>query len=154
MSISRRIVIRGMVLVSTVGLSGCLFAAAAGAGGAIHFSGHTAEAIVERSVAARTRLQKQKGSRLAQPSSSRKLGGNDMALAVAETLAAEAIEVTASHNEDSGAKRSFEGTKGDLDVRVSLERDGMGTKVRVSAQRNAASWDDDYAAMLLAKIIA
>lgn len=129
MSISRRIVIRGMVLVSTVGLSGCLFAAAAGAGGAIHFSGHTAEAIVERSV-------------------------DDMALAVAETLAAEAIEVTASHNEDSGAKRSFEGTKGDLDVRVSLERDGMGTKVRVSAQRNAASWDDDYAAMLLAKIIA
>jgi hypothetical protein len=129
MSIGRRMVIRSMALVSTVGLSGCLFAAAAGAGGAIHFSGHTAEAIVERSV-------------------------DDMAGAVARTLAAEGIEVSASHNEDSGAKVSFEGAKGDLDVRVSLERDGVGTKVRVSAQRNAASWDDDYAKELLAKIIA
>lgn len=129
MLIGRRMVTRSMVLISTVGLSGCLAAAAAGAGGAVHFSGHGAEAIVERSV-------------------------DDMALAVAQTLAAEAIDVTASHNEDRGAKLSFEGEKGDLDIRVLLERDDAGTKVTVSAQRNAASWDDDYAAALLAKIIA
>ena len=128
MSIGRRMVIRSLVLVSSVGLSGCLLALGAGAGGAIHFTGHTAEAIVERSV-------------------------DDMAEAVTRTLAAEGIDVTASHNEDSGAKVSFEGAKGDLDVRVSLERDGMGTKVSVTAQRNAASWDDDYAKELLAKII-
>lgn len=129
MSIGGRLVTRSLVLASTVGLSGCLFAAAAGAGGAIHFSGHTAEAIVERSV-------------------------DDMAGAVARTLAAEQVDVTDSHNEDRGAKISFVGNRGELTIRVSLEREGMGTKVRVSAQRTAASWDDNYAKELLAKIIA
>lgn len=116
------------VLLGTMSLSGCLLAAAAGAGGAIHFSGHTAEAIVERSV-------------------------SDMASAAESVLASEGIAVSASHVEDSGATRTYEGKKGDLDITVSIERTVGGAKVRVNAQRNSASWDDDYAKELLAKII-
>lgn len=118
-----------LMLGLSVGVSGCLLAAAAGAGGAIHFSGHTAEAIVERSVA-------------------------DMSTAAESVLASEGVVISASHTEDSGATRSFEGKKGDLDITVTIERTSGGSKLRVSAQRNTASWDDDYAKALLAKIIA
>jgi len=118
----------GVTLLGVVSLSGCLLAAAAGAGGAIHFSGHTAEAIVDRSV-------------------------DDMSTAAEGVMASEGVAVSASHNEDSGATRTYEGKKGDLDITVTIERSGGGAKVRVSAQRNTASWDDDYAKELLAKII-
>ena len=117
-----------VMLLGVVSLSGCLLAAAAGAGGAIHFSGHTAEAIVDRSV-------------------------DDMSSAAESVLASEGVAISASHNEDSGATRTYEGKKGDLDITVTIERSGGGAKVRVSAQRNTASWDDDYAKALLAKII-
>ncbi len=117
-----------VMLLGVVSLSGCLLAAAAGAGGAIHFSGHTAEAIVDRSV-------------------------DDMSSAAESTLASEGVSISASHNEDSGATRTYEGKKDDLDITVTIERSGGGAKIRVSAQRNTASWDDDYAKELLAKII-
>jgi hypothetical protein len=117
-----------VMLLGAVSLSACLVPIAAGAGGAVFLSGHTAEAIVERSV-------------------------TDMSSAAETVLASEGVAISASHTEDSGATRSFEGRKGDLDITVIIEREEGGTKLRVTAKRNSASWDDDYAKALLAKII-
>lgn len=119
---------RALFLLLALGVSGCLAAAAAGAGGAIVLSGHTAEAIVERSVA-------------------------DMASAAEAVLEEKGIDVTDTRNENSGARRVLEGDKGDLDITVKIERVDEGTKVGVEARRNAAQWDDDYARSLLADII-
>lgn len=117
-----------LFLLLALGVSGCLAAAAAGAGGAIVLSGHTAEAIVERSVA-------------------------DMASAAEAVLEEQGIDVTDTRNENSGARRVLEGDKDDLDITVKIERVDEGTKVGVEARRNAAQWDDDYARSLLADII-
>ena len=128
MRIGRRRIIRSAVLLLTTGLAGCLAAAAAGAGGAIVFSGHTAEAIVDRPV-------------------------GEMADVAAETMRTEGIDITDTRSENSGAKRTFEGAKDGTDVTVTITRTDEGTKIGVVARRNAARWDDDYARALLAKII-
>lgn len=115
--------------ISAASLPACLAAAAAGAGGGIYFTGHTAEAIVEQSV-------------------------DDLSERAQNVLRAESVEITESSSQESGAKQEFKGTKDDLDVSVTIERDeGSSTKVRVSARKNLVSWDDDYARELLAKII-
>lgn len=119
---------RGFLLILTAGLTGCLVAAAAGAGGAIVLSGHTAEAIVDRPI-------------------------DEMAGVAEQVLADDGVSITDTRSQDSGAKRIFEGEKGNLDVTVTIQRTEEGTKLGVEAQRNAASWDDDYARALLAKII-
>ncbi|MEE8486648.1 MAG: DUF3568 family protein [Gemmatimonadota bacterium] len=128
MASGMRAITRSMILVLTAGLSGCLLAAGAGAGGAVFFSGHTAEAIVERSVA-------------------------DMANVAERVLSEEQVAISTTSSEDSGATRTYEGRKGDLDVTVIVERVTGGAKVRVSVRRGTTSWDDDYAKELLAKII-
>jgi len=119
---------RGFLLLLTASLTGCLVAAAAGAGGAIVLSGHTAEAIVDRTVP-------------------------DMAAAAEQVMQDDGISITDTRSQDSGAKRVLEGEKDDLDVTVTIQRTDEGTKLGVEARRNAASWDDDYARALLAKII-
>jgi hypothetical protein len=132
MTIGKRAALRAVAavtLILTTGLTGCLVAAAAGAGGAIVFSGHTAEAIVERPVA-------------------------DMTTVAEQVLQAEGIEITDSRSEDSGDRRTLKGEKDDLTVTVKIERTDDGTKIGVEAQRDAARWDDDYARTLLARIIA
>ena len=128
MASGMRAVTRSMMFVLTAGLSGCLLAAGAGAGGAVLFSGHTAEAIVERSV-------------------------DDMASVAERVLSEEQVAISATSSEDSGGTRTYEGKKGDLDVTVMIERTAGGARIRVRAQRGTASWDDDYAKELLAKII-
>lgn len=128
MTIGRRALARSAALLLTTGLAGCLAAAAAGAGGAIVFTGHTAEAIVDRSVA-------------------------EMANVAETTMQSDGIDITDTRSENSGAKRTFEGEKGGTDVTVTIQRTDEGTKVGVVARKSAASWDDDYARALLAKII-
>lgn len=123
-----RIALRTLLSVSLLASTGCLAAAAAGAGGAIVLTGHTAEAIVDRPVA-------------------------EVAEVAEAVMAAEDVEVVDTRTEDRGAKRVYEGDRGDLDVTVTIERQDEGTKVGVEAQRSAARWDDDYARSLLAKII-
>ena len=123
-----RTVSRGVVLALTVSFTGCLVAAAAGAGGAIVFSGHTAEAIVDRSV-------------------------DEMADVAEQVMESEGVRVTDTRSQDSGNRRVYQGEKEDLDITVTIERDDAGTKIGVEAQRSTASWDDDYARALLAKII-
>jgi methylthioribose-1-phosphate isomerase len=128
MTIGRRALARSATLLLTTCMAGCLAAAAAGAGGAIVFTGHTAEAIVDRPVP-------------------------EMASVAEETMRADGIDVTDTRSENSGAKRTFEGEKDGTDVTVTIQRTDEGTKVGVVARKSAASWDDDYARSLLAKII-
>lgn len=130
MAIRMYAVQRCLAGVLALSLPACVVAAAgAGAGGAIHFSGHTAEAIVELSV-------------------------GSIATAAERVLRDEQIEVSASHDEKGGTRRTYEGKKEDLDVTVTIEEQGDArSKVRVSARRSLMSWDDEYAKELLAKII-
>ena len=69
-------------------------------------------------------------------------------------FAAEGIPVTGSQVENSGAKREIKGTKGDLEISVSMEQQSAATtKTEVSARKNIAVWDKDYAQQLLGKIV-
>ena len=55
---------------------------------------------------------------------------------------------------DSGAKREFKGKHDDLDVTIQLDRqDSASTKVEVSARKNLAEWDKDYARSVLEQIV-
>lgn len=119
---------RGLLLILTASLTGCLVAAAAGAGGAIVLSGHTAEAIVDQPV-------------------------EEMAGVAEQVMRDDGVDITDTRSQDSGAKRVLKGEKGDLDVTVTIQRTDEGTKLGVEAQRSTARWDDDYARALLAKII-
>ena len=65
------------------------------------------------------------------------------------------IPLSATKSEKEGTKREFQGTSGNLDVTVTLERnDGQTTTVEVDARRNLVSWDKDFAKSLLDRIIA
>ena len=67
---------------------------------------------------------------------------------------AEGIPVTGSQIESSGAKREIKGTKGDLEISVLMQQQSAETtKTEVSARKNIAVWDKDYAQQLLGKIV-
>ena len=69
-------------------------------------------------------------------------------------LAEEGVNVTGTQSEESGNKRELKGTKGDLEVTVSMERqDAQTTKTEVSARKNLVTWDKDYAQQVLSKIV-
>jgi hypothetical protein len=79
---------------------------------------------------------------------------NDVATRTRSVLDGEGIKITESKTESEGDERSFKGTKGDLDVTVDLKRDTpTTTKTEVSARKNLAEWDKDYAKTLLNKIV-
>jgi hypothetical protein len=64
------------------------------------------------------------------------------------------IPVSGSKSENNGDHREFTGSKGDLDITVTLDRnDDKTTKVEVSARRNLVTWDKDYAKQLLDRIV-
>lgn len=64
------------------------------------------------------------------------------------------IVQTGKSSDDSGAKREFKGRHGDLDVSIQLERqDSAMTKVEVSARKNVAEWDKDFARQVLEEIL-
>lgn len=111
--------------------AGCVAAAAAaGAGAGIYLTTRGAESMVEGSidnVADRTRA----------------------------VLNEEGIALEESNLEQGGDKREFKGKKGDLDITVDLERKSDNTtRVEVSARKNVAEWDKEYAQQLLSKIVA
>jgi protein-tyrosine-phosphatase len=109
--------------------AGCVAAAAAGAAGAIYATSRGVESIVDGSidnVAARTQAVM------------REMG----------------ITMEGSKVDEGGAKREFKGKQGDLDVTVQLEQqDSATTKVEVSARKNLAEWDKDYARQVLERIV-
>jgi hypothetical protein len=120
-----------LLLTLTGGLPGCLAAAAAaaGAGTGVYLTSRGAESIVKGSV-------------------------DEVAARARAVLKAEGVTIDAASMESGGDKREAKGIKGDLDITVSMERQSpTTTKTEVSARKNLAEWDKDYAQRLLDKII-
>ena len=120
-----------LVIALAGALPGCVAAAAAaaGAGTGVYLTSRGAGSVVDGSVDAVERR----------------------ARAVFES---EGIPVSGSQMENSGAKREIQGKKGDLDISATMERQNdQTTKVEVSARKNVAVWDQDYAKELLGKIV-
>jgi hypothetical protein len=108
---------------------GCVAAAAAGAGGALYVTSRGAESLVQ-----------------GQP--------GDVAPKVTAAFSEFQIQQTGNSTENGGDKQEFKGTKGDLDVTVSLERKSpTTTNVEVTARKNLAEWDKDFAKQVLQKIV-
>jgi hypothetical protein len=110
--------------------AGCVAAAAAaGAGAGIYLTSRGAESMVEGSV-------------------------DDVSARARAVLNEEGIILDESNLEKGGDKRELKGKKGDLDVTVELERKQANTtRVEVSARKNLAEWDKDYAQQLLSRIV-
>ena len=110
--------------------AGCVAAAAAaGAGAGIYLTTRGAESMVEGSI-------------------------DDVSARTRAVLNEEGIVLDESNFEKGGDKREFKGKKGDLDVSVDLERKGSNTtRVEVSARKNMAEWDKEYAQQLLQRIV-
>ena len=69
-------------------------------------------------------------------------------------LEKEGVRITGEQTEKSGDKRELKGTKNDLDITVTMERqDSKSTKTEISARKNLVTWDKDYAQQLLSKIV-
>ena len=111
-------------------VTGCVAAAAAaGAGAGIYLTTRGAESLVQSPV-----------SQVA-----------DRAQAV---MREEGIVPDASSTEDGGDERELKGKKGNLDVTIELDReDDNTTRVEVTARKNLAEWDKEYAQQLLTRII-
>lgn len=122
--------VRWLVAIAVVlPMTGCLAAAAAGAGAGIYLTSRGAESLVEGSI-------DQIGTR---------------ARAV---MNAEGIVPDASSTEDGGDKRELKGKKGDLDVTIQMEqKSDKTTRVEVAARKNLAEWDKDYAQKVLQRIV-
>jgi protein-tyrosine-phosphatase len=104
-------------------------AAAAGVGSGIYFTSRGAESVVAGPVD-----QVEKRARA--------------------VLEQEGVRITGTQSEKSGDKRELKGTKNDLDITVTMERqDAQSTKTEVSARKNLVTWDKDYAQQLLGKIV-
>lgn len=110
--------------------TGCVAAAAAaGAGAGIYLTSRGAESLVESSV-------------------------DQVATRAQAVMSAEGIVPDASSSESGGNKREFKGKKGDLDVTIQLERESESTtRVEVTARKNLAEWDKEYAQQLLSRIV-
>ena len=119
-----------LVLALALPSSACVAAAAAaGAGAGIYLTSRGAESIVQGSL----------------PNVS------DRAKAV---MAEDGITLQESDSKEGGEKLELSGKKGDLDVSIELDReDSNSTKVEVSARKNLAEWDKEYAQRVLSKII-
>lgn len=109
--------------------TGCLAAAAAGAGAGIYLTSRGAESLIDGSV-------------------------DQVAARAQAVMSEEQIVPDASSTEKGGDQREFKGKKGDLDVTIQLERkSNTTTRTEVSARKNLAEWDKDYAQRLLSKIV-
>jgi hypothetical protein len=111
-------------------VTGCLAAAAAaGAGAGIYLTTRGAESLVESSI-------------------------DQVAARARAVMSEEGIVPDASSTEQGGEKRELKGKKGDLDVTIEMEQKSSNTtRVEVSARKNMAEWDKDYAQKLLSRIV-
>lgn len=118
------------ILLFALSSSACVAAAAgAGAAGAVYLTSRGAESVVEGSV-------------------------EDVAGRAKAVMGEMQIVSDAESTKDGGDKRELKGKKGDLDVTIKLERQGdTTTKVEVTAQKNLAEWDKDYAQQVLRRIV-
>jgi hypothetical protein len=110
-------------------MTGCLAAAAAGAGAGIYLTSRGAESLVEGSI-------------------------DQLANRARAVMSEEGIVPDASSTENGGSKRELKGKKGDLDVTFELEeKSDKTTRVEVSARKNVAEWDKEYAQKLLQRLV-
>jgi hypothetical protein len=110
-------------------MTGCLAAAAAGAGAGIYLTSRGAESLVEGSI-------------------------DQLATRARAVMSEEGIVPDPSSTENGGSKRELKGKKGDLDVTFELEeKSDKTTRVEVSARKNVAEWDKEYAQQLLQKLV-
>jgi hypothetical protein len=109
--------------------TGCLAAAAAGAAGGIYLTSRGAESVVEGSVA-------------------------EIADRAEAVMGEMAIVKDGESTEDGGTRQVLKGKKGDLDVTIDIEQESESTaKVEVTARKNLAEWDKDYAKEVLDQIV-
>jgi hypothetical protein len=110
-------------------MTGCLAAAAAGAGAGIYLTSRGAESLVEGSV-------------------------DQIAARARAVMNEEGIVPDAASTEDGGDKREIKGKKGDLDVTFEMEeKSDKTTRVEVTARKNLAEWDKEYAQKLLQRVV-
>ncbi len=110
-------------------MTGCLAAAAAGAGAGIYLTSRGAESLVEGSI-------------------------DQIAARARAVMNEEGIVPEAASTEDGGDKRELKGKKGDLDITIQMEEQSdRTTKVEVTARENLAEWDKEYAQQLLQRIV-
>lgn len=121
--------LRSIAGLSVLLLQGCLVAAAAGASSGIYLTSRGAEVVAERTVA-------------------------DLARRTEAEFATRKIVIESSSVKEEGDEREYQGKSGDLDVTVRIERKTPSTsKIEVTARRNLATWDKEYAQGLLARIV-
>ena len=108
--------------------TGCL-AAAAGAAGGVYLTSRGAESLAQGSV--------------------------DQIAGRAEAVMGElGIVKEGESTGNQGEQHVLKGKKGDLDVTIEIERESESTaKVEVSARKNLAEWDKDYAKEVLSRIV-
>jgi hypothetical protein len=110
-------------------MTGCLAAAAAGAGAGIYLTSRGAESLVDGPI-------------------------DQVATRARTVMNAEGIVPDASSTENGGDKRELKGKKGDLDVTIQMEQQSdKTTRVEVTARKNLAEWDKDYAQQVLQRIV-
>lgn len=114
----------GLTLAVTT--TGCLAAAAAGAGGAIYLTDRGAESLVNASL-------------------------DETYEAARETFSEMGIRET--KNTTEGDKRELQGSINDLEIDVDIERKDETTRVEVTANKTRVTWDKDYARSILQKIV-
>lgn len=129
-SMSRARLQWGLAMALVLPAGGCVAAAAAaGAGAGIYLTSQGAESLVKSSVA-------------------------DVASRAHAVMKAEGIVEDASSSEAAGDKRELKGKKGDLDVTIKMAREDDATsRVEVTARKNLAQWDKEYAQQLLSLIV-
>jgi hypothetical protein len=127
----RRAASQLLLLLATVAPSaGCVAAAAAGAGSAIYLTSRGAEGVVQGTV-------------------------SDVAARSRTVMQQESIVPDESSTKSGGDEQELKGKKGDLDVTFNIKRETPTTsKVEVTARKNLAEWDKNYAEELLNKIVA
>jgi hypothetical protein len=119
-----------LALALVLPMAGCVAAAAAaGAGAGIYLTTRGAESLVDNSI-------------------------DKVAQRAQAVMNEEGIVPDASSTEKGGDKREFKGKKGDLDVTIEMEqKTSTSTRVEVTARKNLAEWDKEYAQQLLSKIV-
>jgi hypothetical protein len=109
--------------------TGCLAAAAAGAAGGVYLTSRGAESVIEGSPA-------------------------QVAARAQAVMSEMGIVKEGESTENQGDKQVVKGKKGDLDVTVDIVRESPTTaKVEVTARKNLAEWDKDFAKEVLNRIV-
>ncbi len=125
----RRRLSLSLVLAAALASTGCLAAAAAGAAGGVYLTSRGAESVIAAPV--------------------------DQVASRAEAVMGEmGIVKEGESTEDQGDKHVLKGKQGDLDVNIDITRESPTTsKLEVTARKNLAEWDKDYAKEVVNRIV-